>query len=531
MDAECTPTVPFVDVSEGGSFTAPWVPAESEDRYGLSWSCGAYVDGESDVLQAVYLLTLAEARDVRITVHDSQAVSLGVFANCDPPGGANHGCVPSGGGPNADSIGVFRNMSAGTYVIAAQWESWPWALEPSSDLAIEVSFDAPTLPPANDSCGSAIDLEGGGDFAGTLDGAKIDYPAPLCSSAHYADVAYRFTVDEASDVEIVVDDSHRIVIVDDCAQPRLTHRACGTRWAVASNLPAGTYYVLVGNGRGLTSPGPDDFQLTARIEPAFTPEGDTCADAAPLSTSAPHEGDQFGGTDSLHAPPYVLGSPLLCRSAGYEGRTDAFYAFSLSESRHVELALSSDRQINMSLADSCDDFSSLGAELACSAGSGGAERLSLRDLDAGDYLVRLQTSQFSPKPPGPFSLELRTFVPDSTCSTPIGTIDGAGSTELTGNTSSSFDDHRSSCGGLALTGSDVVYVLSIAERSRVIVDASATKSAVAYVRSDCTDEASEVICADGTGAATLEPGTYYLVIDSTQTGGAAYEVVVDRIVL
>lgn len=40
-----------------------------------------------------------------------------------------------------------------------------------------------------------------------------------------------------------------------------------------------------------------------------------------------------------------------------------------------------------------------------------------------------------------------------------------------------------------------------------------------------------MICADATGAATLEPGTDYFVIDSTASVGGAYEVIVDRIVL
>ncbi len=528
---DCAPPAPSVDASSGGSFHAPWRPTLPDERYALGWSCGTYTDGSRPVLQSVFRLVLTETRDVRVTVHDAAHADVALFGSCEPPGGAWLGCTPSVGGATLDSTGTFRAVPPGAYVLAGQWEAWPGVPDPAEDLAIDVEFSVPTFPPGNDQCGAALDLGRGGSFPGTLDGARIDYPAPLCSSARYADVAYRFTLDAPSDVELVVGGGHLLTLADDCASPRVPHRGCGTGWVTASDLPAGTYYVLVGNAHGVTSPGPDDFTLEARIEPARTPPGDTCSTAVRIPLGVPQEGDLFGGSDSLHAPPWVLGSPLYCRSAGYEGRTDAFFELDLPSRRHLHVELSAESATNLSLARDCADFSTPGTELACTAGGlGGSGQLSVRDLAAGRYLLRLQTSNLSSKPPGPYTLTVNADVPDATCAAPRATLTGSGSSELVGTTAASFDDHRG-CGALATSGHDVVYVLSLTARSRVSVDASATPGGVAYVRATCADEGSERLCAAPTGAATLDPGTYYVVVDSTKSGAADYHVFVDRVSL
>ncbi len=526
----CVTPIPAVDVSAGGAFDAPWTPVpDAAMQYPLSWTCGAHTASGHEVMQAVFVLTLATARDVRVVVHDSSSVAFGLFDVCDPSRAMPLGCIT--GGPT-DAVGVFRDVPPGTHVLAAQWIAFSDSPDPTSDLSIDVSYASPTPPPANDRCTGAVDLGSGGTFAGTLAGARVDYPSPLCSSERFADVAYRFTIGEPSDVEITVDDAHMVVIADDCTDPSATNRGCGSRWAVASGLSAGTYYVLVGNVRGVTSPGPDDFALTARIAPHAAPAGDRCAMPVAIAPGTPYAGDLFGGTDDLRAPPWVLGSPLYCHGAGYEGRTDVFHRLSIPARRHVEIDVDTAMSVNLSLARDCADLGTPGAELACNAGGlGGTGSLSLRDLAAGDYLVRMQVAAWSAVPPGPYVLDVHTHVPDSTCGAPVSSLSGAGSTTITGDTTDSFDDHRASACGAAAVGRDEVHTLTLTARSRVVVDASATAGAVAYVRSTCSVATSQVLCAAPTGAATLDPGEYYVIVDSTRVGGGAYSVTIDRIVL
>jgi len=389
-----------------------------------------------------------------------------------------------------------------------------------------VTFSAATPPPANDTCDDAVDVSAGGDFDGTLLGATVNYGAPMCSSRSFADVAYRFALAGPSDVELSVDPpTYQLIVVGDCDLPRETHFACKPSWASFGSLAAGTYYALVGIGSP-TSDAAGPFTLHVRIRtPAVPIAGDDCAapEDVPFDTDIP--GDLFGGTNSLAGTSFA---GTICLSTMWDGETDAFYRFTLPGPRHLRVVATSDTLMHATIFTDCADIRT--STVACNGApwAGPVSGLSWRNAPGGDYLLRLQAASSSPAPPGPFVLRIGADVPDATCASPVGTIVGAGMTELTGTTAGSFDDHRGSCGGASTAGSDVVYTLELAVRSRVTIDASASAGVVAYLRSTCDSESSQILCASPTAAASLDPGTYYLVVDSD---AGPYDVWVYRVIL
>jgi hypothetical protein len=184
--------------------------------------------------------------------------------------------------------------------------------------------------------------------------------------------------------------------------------------------------------------------------------------------------------------------------------------------------------MHLTLFTDCADIA--GTTVACNPApwTGPTSLLRVRNLPAGDYILRMQAGSSSPAPPGPYTLFVGIFVPDSTCLSPVGAVSGPGSTVLSGTTASSFDDHHGSCGGSSTSGSDVVYTLDLAVRSRVIIDTTGSPGTVAYLRTTCEDEASQVTCAAPTAATTLDPGSYTIIVDSLP---GPYSVTVDRITL
>ncbi len=346
----------------------------------------------------------------------------------------------------------------------------------------------------------------------------------MCSSRAFADVAYRFTLAEASDVELVVDPAFNLVVARDCGALRMTHLACRRGWASLGGLAAGTYYVLVGAGSA-TSADAGPFELRVRVRTPSVPQaGDTCAEAVGIAPGDTVAGDMFGGTNSQAAAMYT-GS--ICLSTMYDGETDVFYRFTLPGTRHLDVRFTSEVLAHTTVFTDCADIRTSTVYCNAAPWSGPESGLRARSVPAGSYLLRLQAASSSPVPPGPYSLRLGVYEPDATCATPAGTVSGAGSTELTGTTAASFDDHRGACGS-STAGPDVVYVLDVAARSRVTIDASGATGVSAYLRTTCESEASQLACADPLATATLDPGRYYLIVDAYP---GPYSVWVDRIVL
>lgn len=96
-----------------------------------------------------------------------------------------------------------------------------------------------------------------------------------------------------------------------------------------------------------------------------------------------------------------------------------------------------------------------------------------------------------------------------------------GETPALGTFESRSGGARAACGG---TGGGAIYVLEVEQRSRVTLDAAAQFKVALEVRAACLGQpAPGLACAKGEGyqatlSATLDPGRYFVVLDSSQVG-------------
>ena len=95
---------------------------------------------------------------------------------------------------------------------------------------------------------------------------------------------------------------------------------------------------------------------------------------------------------------------------------------------------------------------------------------------------------------------------------------------ISGNTSPSTDRFQASCAGGAASADDV-YRIQLARRSTVRITLEASYDGALYLRRDCTDQTTELACNDDSTdnhhsyiEATLDRGTYYVVVDGFRTG-------------
>jgi hypothetical protein len=289
----CTAPVPPTVIGADGTYSANWrETTDWSDTFGL-WTC-MHMGPMVPAHQALFRITLTEAQDLAVGVTAGGPADVALVRGCDPESAVAGDCIENG-----TTTGTFRNVAPGTYLLVAQFEEFMPGSDPTTaDVTIAVARSAPTPPPPNDRCEAAVDISAGGTFTGTTLGAHVDYEAPMCSSRAFADVVYRFTLTEASDVELVVDPAFNMVVAEDCGALRLTHHACRRGWVSLGALPAGTYYVLVGAG-STTSSDAGPFELRVRVRtPAVALPGNTCADAVTIVPGATVAGDLFGGTNS-----------------------------------------------------------------------------------------------------------------------------------------------------------------------------------------------------------------------------------------
>jgi hypothetical protein len=121
-----------------------------------------------------------------------------------------------------------------------------------------------------------------------------------------------------------------------------------------------------------------------------------------------------------------------------------------------------------------------------------------------------------------------------TCDSPI--VLGPGT--INGNTRHGESEHAGSCA--SSSSSEIVYLLDVQRRQRVVIDVDATFDSVLYLRREnCADEEAEIACNDdanpnGPGNKrsssnrtsrldeVLEPGKYFVFVDGYNTDAGAY---------
>jgi len=120
---------------------------------------------------------------------------------------------------------------------------------------------------------------------------------------------------------------------------------------------------------------------------------------------------------------------------------------------------------------------------------------------------------------------VETAAANATCGSAT-SIPGSGSTTISGTTCGGGDDDDGWCSGVGARGPDVAYVLTITERSHVVIDTcGAPFDTVLYmydgscggVRVDCDDDGCGGPYGGSRIEALLDPGVTYVIVDGFQT--------------
>jgi hypothetical protein len=180
-----------------------------------------------------------------------------------------------------------------------------------------------------------------------------------------------------------------------------------------------------------------------------------------------------------------------------------------------------------------DDCADADAEVACNDDAQDRSRSAIdRVLDPGRYFVFVDG----------YGQESGTFEMTVTATDVVPLADACrAAPELvagaprSGTTQAHPDDARATCGGGA-EGADAPWRIDVAVRERVrVIERSGEMSPVVHLRTACTDDRSEITCADSDAASgeavvarTLDPGSYVVFADAHGPGAAgAYELSMD----
>ncbi|MBI5515865.1 MAG: putative metal-binding motif-containing protein [Deltaproteobacteria bacterium] len=364
------------------------------------------------------------------------------------------------------------------------------------------------MRPPHDRCEDALDVSRGGRFTVRTLGTAGDYPFRCAGgSMLMRDVVLRLRLDSPRDLSLTANTSGAAVYL-------AFETACGTAMPAevrectvglpavyrARNLPAGTYYILLGLSTGPMTAGDLDVtvDLTAATPP---PTNDTCATPIVIPpTGGTFMGDLIGVADDVRT-----------RCGG--SNPDVVYSLTLTEPRDVTVRASGGRSdsVQVSLVDRC-----VLSPMTIRCDSAVPSQFIAHQLPAGTYYVIVEgrnvpmftldvtVTPATPPPPG------------DTCMDPLPLASGA---TVMGTLMGREGDVTLSCSGSS--GRDVVYRFTLAERSDVNLTARGGTGDFFYlgVQTACGDRTTERGCRFGSPARLtargLDPGTYFAVLRGT----------------
>jgi hypothetical protein len=469
-----------------------------------SCSASARTSGQD----VVFSYTLTQARDVTVSVTPTGAnptfwpvVSIR-NACTNGAGNAELACVS----PNASqqARATLVNQPPGTYTV---WVDS--AATTSGPFQLEVVTSAPTPPPSNDSCASALALPFAGNVASasgsTLQASNDNGPfelSPSCSQTarqNGRDVVYSFALAAPQDVTVEVTPSAGSLLRPvlyvrraSCTSQLLADElVClervGPARTVLTNLAAGTYFVFVDGAGG--SSGAFTVAIT-RSAPTTPPANDECTGAQALSfvnDVARVTSTTFGATNSNGASDNApaCGADFIARRWG----RDLIYSYTLGSPRDVEVRVAPAAGslhapvVYVRAPGQCASGFS-GAELGCGAPSlGGAAFVALPNQPAGTYSLIVDSDSYET---GAFSLEVRllpatTPPPNDTCASPQSVTPGV---SVMGATTGAVNDYALgtnpaypvACGRAFNDGRDVVYTFTAPSAGTFVATVTPTGS-------------------------------------------------------
>lgn len=232
----------------------------------------------------VYSFTTTMAQKVTVTatgMNGADAVLSLRGAPCDMDT-AEVACRDDGGSTTPEVLSV-ANLPAGTYyVVLAAYRAT------AGEFALSLALDAPVPAPGNDACGAPALLAANVSQNVDLAGAASDYAAS-CAGYAGGDAVYTFTTTMAQKVVLTatgMTGADAVLELRSGACDPGTLVSCSNaadetapEVLTVNNLPAGTYYVLLGS-TGVGTQFGLALTLAAAIPP---PTNDTCLTAEPIT--------------------------------------------------------------------------------------------------------------------------------------------------------------------------------------------------------------------------------------------------------
>ena len=385
--------------------------------------------------------------------------------------------------------------------------------------------DVPTIAEV---CRGARPLSPGIAASGATTGGFDSAESTCGEGAKGPDAAFRFDLVSRARVRVTERSSEFSPVVhvrksctDEASEVACTDEGMSDDAATYTGvLDAGSYGVFADStGRD----GDGHFTLLAESSPlqGTGSQGDSCPDAVPLAASAKIEGDTFPSRDDVTGTCGGAGAPDEVYRLDIAKRTRLTTRITRQEAHHVFV-----------LTRACGDRS---GELACGAAID-------QVLAPGTYWLAVDGA--TPGDFGRYAFDARlrdVAAQESACKAAPLLRPGTG---VNGTTDGAGDKFTTSCGGREDTQSnpDRVYRIELARRAHVsLVLATPTWDGVLVVRRSCLDpmsgssgtpaagaQAAEVRCNnDDNGDThrakidmTLDPGTYYVLVDGHATGNA-----------
>ena len=347
-----------MDVSAGGNFNGSFVDVTDD----VSTTCGS--TGQLDL---VYRFSTTAEQDVAISVASAAGDSLtfAVRSACDDQN-TDRRCIR--GAPAASRL---HQLPAGDYFLIVEGSS---ARE--NDFTLDVSFEAPTPPPAGDTCRNPIPITAPTTVSGTLRDKQDDLD--LSCAFSYRDIVYELTVTERSDVTLIANGGGSFMYVglqrecgDDSTQLRCVSGNPGRN--KLRNLAPGTYYVVVESSTGAS------FDLTVETAPPTMSVPVSGNDQCETAFTVPPTGGLFTGNTSVAINDYGTAS---CGSGALS--PDVAFRLDLDARKRVVASTegsSFDTVLHMHTGACANN-----GETACDDDGGeGSTSLITRTLDAGTY--------------------------------------------------------------------------------------------------------------------------------------------------
>ena len=500
-----------------GTCDAPYTLTPSEPGRGDTTDGDAVVTGSciygSTAPEHVYQFTVEQRSLVRAVLNSTYDGALYFQAAC---GDSRTELACNDDAPTTSRSEISATLDPGLYYLVVDGYG-------AGMGQYEVSLSMMAMRSVGEVCGAATPLTPGATVAGTTATEANYFEATCAGNAGSPDRVYTLDVAQRSRVRLRMQSTYdgAVYVRSTCADPS-TEIACNddyqdTRHSLATaTLDPGRYYVYA-DGFSDTSSG--DYSLTADVVAAAGSgaAGDTCAAASVWAPGADLSADTFTMGDDATG------------SCGGGGAPDAVYRLNLTSRSRIRASFASaEFPPVVYLQRTCGDTTS---EVFCLDGRSGAPID--QTLAAGTYYLVVDGVDQNAFGAASVHVQVDDMgALEASCRSAPLIRPGH---QVTGTTVGSTDRFQATCAGGAASP-DLIYRLQIRRRSTVRITSEQTDwDGAIYIRSDCTDQTTELGCNDDAGdnrhstlETELDPGTYFVFMDGFSSGNAgAFTIDVD----